>query len=161
MTIWVSAQILIGQVTINRKSIAVSVAICHRGPISWSSKEQKPVLMSSCESEYVALSVCTMQGQWFAQLLQDMRRNKYIGRDTNMVHMLGDNIGAIALTKNPHLNEWSKHIDICYHFVRDLARNGCLQVSYVPTADMVADGMTKPLQRVAFERFKTQFGIVG
>jgi hypothetical protein len=78
-----------------------------------------------------------------------------------MVHMLGDNMGAIALTKNPHLNERSKHIDICHHYVRDLARNGRLQVTYVPTADMVADGMTKPLQRVVFERFKNQLGIVG
>jgi hypothetical protein len=77
-----------------------------------------------------------------------------------MVHMLGDNMGAIALTKNSHLNERSKHIDTCYHYVRDLSRNGRLQVSYVPTVDMVADGMTKPLQRIAFERFKNQLGIV-
>jgi hypothetical protein len=90
-----------------------------------------------------------------------MRRNKYIGHDTNMVHMLGDNMGAIALTKNPHINERSKYIDICCHFVRALARHGHLPVSYVQTADMVADGMTKPVQRVAFERFKNQVGIVG
>jgi hypothetical protein len=145
----------------DRKSISCSVAMFYRGPISWSSKKQKAVSTSSCESEYVALSACTKQGQWFTQLLWDMRRNKYIGRDTNMVHMLGDNMGAIALTKNPHLHEQSKYIDICYHFVRDLARNGCLQVSNIPTADMVADGMTKPLQRLAFERFKNQLGIVG
>jgi hypothetical protein len=117
--------------------------------------------MLSCESEYVTLSAYTKQGQWFTQLLPDMRRNKYISRDPNMVHILGDNMGAIALMKNPHLNERSKYIDICYHFVRDLARNGCLQVSYVPTANMVADGMTKPLQRIAFERFKIQLDIVG
>jgi hypothetical protein len=90
-----------------------------------------------------------------------MRLNKYIGPDTNMVHILGDNMGAIALTKNPHFNEQSKHIDICYHFVHDLARNGCLRMSYVPMTDMMADGITKPLQRVAFERFKDQLGIVG
>jgi hypothetical protein len=90
-----------------------------------------------------------------------MKRNKNIGPDTNMVYMLGDNMGAIALTKNLHLNEQSKHIDIYYHFMCDLARNGRLRVSYVPTTDMVADGMTKPLQRVAFERFKDQLGIMG
>jgi hypothetical protein len=78
-----------------------------------------------------------------------------------MVHMLGDNMGAIALMKNLYLNERSKHIDICYHFVCDLVRNRCLQVSYVLTADTVADGMTEPLQHVAFERFKNQLGIVG
>jgi hypothetical protein len=130
------------------------------GPILWSSKKQKAVSTSSCESEYVALSACTKQSQWLAQLLWDMRRNKYIGPDTNMVHMLSDNMGAIALTKNPHLNKRSKQIDICHNYMRDLARNRHLQVTYIPTADMVADGMTKPLQRVAFERFKNQLGIV-
>jgi hypothetical protein len=68
-----------------------------------------------------------------------MKRNNCIGHDTNMMHMLGDNMGAITLTKNSHLNERLKHIDIYYHFVCDLARKGCLQVSYVPTANMVAD----------------------
>jgi hypothetical protein len=74
--------------------------------------------------------------------------------------MLGDNQGAIALTKNPHLHERLKHIDVCYHFVRDLAEQGRLDVAYVPTADIVADGMTKLLQRVAFKRFKNQLGVI-
>ena len=74
--------------------------------------------------------------------------------------MLGDNQGSLALVKNPHLHERSKHIDICYHYIRDLAEQGKLQVNYIPTANMVADGMTKPLQRVAFKRFKDQLGVV-
>jgi hypothetical protein len=119
----------------DRKRISGSVAMFYGGPISWSSKKQKAVSTSSCESEYIALSACTKQGQWLAQLLRVMRRNKYSGLVTNMVHMLGDNMGAIALTKNRHLNERSKHIDICHHYVRDLARNVRLQVTYVPTAD--------------------------
>jgi hypothetical protein len=55
--------------------------------------------------------------------------------------MVGDNQGAIALTKNPHLHERSKHIEVCYNFVRDLAEQGRLDVAYVLTADIVADGM--------------------
>jgi len=74
--------------------------------------------------------------------------------------MLGDNQKAIALTKNAHLNERSKHIDICYHFIRDLAEKEDLKVDYIPTVEMVADGITKPLARVAFERFKGQMGLV-
>lgn len=74
--------------------------------------------------------------------------------------MLGDNQGALALTKNPHLHERSKHIDICYHFIRDLTEKGLVSTSYVNTTDMIADGMTKPCQRVAFERFKKQLGLV-
>ena len=84
-----------------------------------------------------------------------MGRSKYIGKDMNTVQILRDNQGAIALVKNPHLYERSKHIDICYHFVRDLAEQGKLKVTYIPTFDMVADGMTKPLQRVAFKKFKS------
>jgi len=92
-------------------------------------------------------------------VLRDMGYSKYIGKNPNTVQMLGDNQGAIALVKNPHLHERSKHIDICYHYIRDLAEQGKLSVTYIPTFDMVADGMTKPLQRVAFERFKGQLGV--
>ena len=75
--------------------------------------------------------------------------------------MFRDNQGAIALTKNPQLHERSKHINICYYFIRDLAEQKKLDIQYIPTEEMVADGMTKPLARVAFERFKKQLGVVG
>ncbi|KAF7569560.1 UBN2 multi-domain protein [Pyrenophora tritici-repentis] len=149
-----------GDDMVDRKSVSGSTAMFYGGPISWSSKKQRSVATSSCESEYIALSTCCKQGQWIAQMFRDLGFPKYIGKDTNKVQMLGDNQGAIALTKNPHLHERSKHIDVCYHFIRDLAEQGKLDVAYVPTADMVADGMTKPLQRVAFERFKNQLGVV-
>jgi hypothetical protein len=89
-----------------------------------------------------------------------MRHKKYIGPDTNIVYPLSDNFRAIALSNNLDLNERSKHIDICHHYVHDLARNGSRQVLYVPIADIVAHGMIKPLQRIDFERFKDQLGIV-
>jgi hypothetical protein len=144
----------------DRKSVSGSVVMFGNGPISWSSKKQKSVSTSSCESEYVALASCTKQGQWVAQVLRDLDRGTYIGKDTNTVQMFSDNQGAIALTKNPHLHERSKHIDICYHYVRDLAEKERLQVNFISTNDMVADGMTKPLQRVKFERFKDLMGMV-
>lgn len=116
---------------VDRKSVSGSTAMFYGGPISWSSKKQRSVATSSCESEYMALSTCCKQGQWIAQVFRDLGFPKYIGKDTNKVQMLGDNQGAIALTKNPHLHERSKHIDVCYHFVRDLAEQGKLDVAYV------------------------------
>ena len=110
--------------------------------------------MSSCESEYVALLMYIKQGQWIAQIFKDLGLLKYIGKNPNTVYMLGDNQGALALVKNPYLHECSKHIDICYHFIRDLAEKGKLDIAYVPIADMAADSITKPLGKVAFERFK-------
>jgi hypothetical protein len=74
--------------------------------------------------------------------------------------MLGDNQGAIVLTKNPHLHERSKHIDIYYHFIYDLAEKGRLIVDFIPTNIMAANGMTKPLLSVAFKRFKRLLGLV-
>lgn len=145
----------------DRKSTSGSVTMFYNGPISWFSKKQRSVATSSCESEYIALANCAKQGQWIAQIFRDLGLPKYIGKNSRLVQMLGDNQGAIALTRNAHLNDRSKHVDICYHFIRDLAEKGDLRVDYIPTEDMVADGMTKPLARVAFERFKSQMGLVG
>ena len=74
--------------------------------------------------------------------------------------MLKDNQGSLALVKNPYLYKHLKHINICYYYIRDLAEQKKLQINYIPTTDMVADGMTKLLQRITFKRFKDQLGVV-
>ncbi len=100
-----------------------------------------------------------MQGQWVAQIFRDLKMPEYIGKNKKTVDMRGDNQGAIALTKNPHLHERSKHIDVCYHYIRDLAEKDQLEIKYIPTAEMPADGLTKPLARVAFTRYRSQLGV--
>ncbi|KAI1507403.1 hypothetical protein Ptr86124_013654, partial [Pyrenophora tritici-repentis] len=122
-------------------------------------KKQKSVATSSAESKYISQAMYAKQGQWAAQVLRDLGLHQYVNENGITVQMYGDNQGAIALVKNPHLHERSKHIDICYHFIRDLAEQKKLQISYIPTDEIVADGMTKPLQRVAFERFKKMLGV--
>jgi GTP cyclohydrolase I len=64
-----------------------------------------------------------------------------------------------VLVKNPHLYKRSKYINICHHFIRDLVEKARISVAYIPTKDMAADGLTKPLARVAFERFKGMLGL--
>lgn len=145
---------------VDRKSVSGCVVIFYGGPISWSSKKQRSVATSSCESEYIALASCAKQGQWIAQVFRDMGYARYIGKDSRTVQMLGDNQGAIALAKNPQLHERSKHIDVCYHFIRDLVEQKRCNITYIPTADMVADGMTKPIARVKFETFREQMGVM-
>lgn len=130
------------------------------GPISWSSKKQNSVATSSAEAEYISQAMYAKQGQWTAQILRDLGMPHVINANGTTVQMYGDNQGALALVKNPHLHERSKHIDICHHFVRDLAEKGRLVIDYIPTSEMIADGLTKPLQRLAFGRFKNQLGLV-
>ncbi|KAI0993914.1 hypothetical protein K3495_g14270, partial [Podosphaera aphanis] len=144
----------------DRKSVWGSVAMFYGGPVSWSSKKQRSVATSSCESEYMALSACAKQGQWIAQVFRDLGSPSYVGANPQLVHMFGDNQGALALVKNPHLHERSKHIDVCHHQIRDLHERRKLELSYIPTSEMVADGMTKPLMRIKFENFKSQIGLV-
>ncbi len=78
---------------------------------------------------------------------------------TNRDNIRGDNQGAIALAKNPHLYKQSKHINICYYHIRDLAEHGKISVSYILTSKMIADRFTKPLQATAFTRFKRFLGM--
>jgi hypothetical protein len=144
----------------DRKSISGHVAMLFGGPVAYGSKKQRAVSTSSCESEYIGMSTCCKQGQWIAQILRDMGFSEYIGTDPGTVEMRADNQGAIALAKNPHLHERSKHIDISYHYIRDLEEQKKIKITYVPTTEMVADGFTKPLERVAFERFKSMLGLV-
>jgi hypothetical protein len=107
----------------------------------------------------MALAMCAKQGQWIAQILRDLELEKYISENGRTVQMLGDNQDALALVENPHLHERSKHIDISYHFIRDLQQKGKLNVTYIPIESMAADGLTKPLQKPAFARFKELIGL--
>jgi hypothetical protein len=143
----------------DRKSTSGFVAMLYRGPVSWASRKQTSVATSSTESEYIALSTRAKQAVWIGQVIRDMGFPGYIGSDLNNVSIKGDNQGSLALVKNPHLHERSKHIDIQYHYIRDLEEKGRINVSYIPTTDMVADGLTKPLKRVAFGRFRELLGI--
>jgi hypothetical protein len=144
----------------DRKSTSGGVAMLYGGPVCWLSKVQRSVATSSTESEYIAQSTNAKTTQWLAQILRDIGCLESIGEDSKTVQMLADNQGAIALAKNPHLHERSRHIDICYHYVRDLVQQGRVKIKYIPTAEMVADGFTKPLERTAFDKFKDQLGML-
>lgn len=144
----------------DRKSITGAVGILCGGAIFWLSRKQKSVATSTAEAEYTDMAVTAKQGQWIAQVLRDMGYPQYIAKNAITVQTKGDNQGAIYLVKNPILSERSKHIDISYHYVRDLAEKKKIVVEYVPTNEMVADGLTKPLPRICFKRFVKELGLV-
>jgi hypothetical protein len=145
----------------DRKSTSGCVAMLYGGPVLWTSRKQTSVATSSTESEYIAMAMCVKQAVWLGQILRDMGYSDYVGKHPETVSMKGDNQGALALVENPYLHERSKHIDIQYHYIRDLEEKKRITVSYIPTTDMAADGLTKPLDRVAFHRFKTLLGLEG
>jgi hypothetical protein len=84
---------------------------------------------------------------------------QYRGTEHVPTHIYGDNQSSLALAENPEFHQRTKHIDIKYHFIRQQVEKGTIHLSYIPTADMVADGMTKPLTAVKHARFIQQLGL--
>ncbi|OAE32324.1 hypothetical protein AXG93_809s1050 [Marchantia polymorpha subsp. ruderalis] len=111
------------------------------GTISWISKKQKSVTLSSIEAEYMALSKARAETMWLRELLTDL------GFELESTTIFCDNQSAISQIENHKYHKRSKHIDIRYHFVRDLVTNNLVKLVYVPTEEMIADVMTKPLAR--------------
>lgn len=129
------------------------------GAISWSSKRQQTVALSSCESEYMAQTQATKEAVWLQRLFTELKnQNTPVAPDT--VIIASDNQGAIALSKNPGNHGRSKHIDIQQHFVREMTEARKIELVFVPTGEMVADGLTKPLGKEKFASFRKALGLV-
>ena len=128
----------------DRKSLSgYCYRLCKNGPlISWKTKKQNVVSLSSCEAEYTALTFVMQEGKFLSQLLAD-----FYGREKTIFHLFVDNQGAINLGNNPVYHQRSKHIDVKYHFVRHEIREKNVKLVYVPTNDNVADMFTKPVSR--------------
>jgi hypothetical protein len=116
--------------------------------ISWKSKKQRTVALSSCEAEYMALAATVQEALYLAQLLDE------IIEICSPVQIYEDNQGTIALSKDPVNRQRSKHIDIRYHFIRSTINAGKVIVNYCPTTDMIADIMTKAAPRCKLQKFK-------
>ena len=122
--------------------------------VSWRSKRQEVIALSSTEAEYIALSFAAQELLWLKAFLTDLGYNQ----EENLVHE--DNQGAIALTRNPENYSRTKHIDVRYHFIRNLIQKKQIKVDYRPTAEMLADLMTKGLHRLRFRELCKKLGIV-
>ena len=118
--------------------------------ISWRSQKQPVVALSTCEAEYVALTVAVQEALFLKQLLQGM----FIDNANEPVTVVSDDQGAIALAKNPIVSQRSKHIDIKYHNIRDIVQSGFVDLLYVPTNFNLADVLTKSLSKVKLDFFK-------
>ena len=118
-------------------------------PISWKSKKQPTVALSSCKAEYMALTASTQEAMFLQMLAEDFGRSI-----VTPINLHGDNQGSLALVKNPISNNRSKHIDIKFHFIREKYTMGLIDLTYVPSNDKIADVMTRPVSRIKLNEFK-------
>ena len=135
----------------DRKSITgYSFKMSQNGPlISWKSKKQPTVALSTCEAEYMALCSATQEGIYLMSFL-----NEVIDLNQTLFVLSCDNQGANALAKNPINRKRSKHIDIRFHFIREEISEGRLNVQYIPSEDNIADVFTKPMSAIKLKKFK-------
>ena len=121
--------------------------------VSWMSKKQNSVSLSTAEAEYIAAESCCTQLLWMKKLLHDYG----IPQDTMCIFC--DNTSAINLSKNPVQHSKSKHIEIRYHFIRDLVEERVVCLEFTHTDNQKADIFTKPLDGPRFESLRKTIGV--
>ena len=125
-----------------------------KGAISWSSKKQQIVALSTTEAEYIAQSHAAKEALWLRTFIGELR-----GKPSQPLTIHCDNQGAIALSKDNKFHARTKHIDIRHHFIHEAIEDGKLSVVYIPTDDNPADIFTKPLAKAKFCRFVELLGL--
>uniref|UniRef100_A0AAV1UQ06 Integrase catalytic domain-containing protein n=1 Tax=Peronospora matthiolae TaxID=2874970 RepID=A0AAV1UQ06_9STRA len=138
-----------------RRSTSGYVFVLINGCISWRSKKQRSVALSSTEAEYMALSEATQEVTWLKTFMREL--GEEAGDDALTIYE--DNQGAIALAKNPEFHKRTKHIDIRYHFVREKVEKNQVVLQYCPTQDMLFDIMTKAIAAPQFTVLRTKLVI--
>eukprot|EP00253_Pinus_taeda_P036003 PITA_36003 len=130
----------------DRKSTSGGAFFVGSRLVSWFSKKQSSIALSTVEEEYVAAVSCCTQLLWMMQTLQD-----YQITCTPPISILCDNTSAINISKNPVMHSKTKHIPIKYHFLREQVLEQKVNLESVPSKEQVAAILTKPLPRETFE----------
>lgn len=129
----------------SRRSTTGYVFVLHGGAVSWSSKLQPTVAVSTTEAEFVAAAAAVKEALWLKKLLAELG-------ESTVVEIGSDSQGAIKLLKNPVYSARTKHIDVVYHFARERVAGGEVSFVYVQSQHMVADAFTKavPVGKLSF-----------
>jgi hypothetical protein len=122
--------------------------------VTWASKKQHTVALSTAESEYIAAALTCAQLLWVRQQLQDF------GVNIECVPIMCDNTSAINISRNPVQHSRTKHIEIRHHFLRDHVEKGNISLEFCATDEQWADIFTKPLLRERFEKIRLELGLI-
>ena len=139
----------------DRRSTTGCVFLIGSGAISWASKKQPVVALSTTEAEYIAAAFCACQCVWIRRILEKIGAEE---ESATIIHC--DNSSTIALSKHPVLHGKSKHIEVRFHYLRELVNGETVKLEYCATGNQVADIFTKPLKLEQFEKLRALLGIV-
>lgn len=138
----------------SRRSTSAYVFTLFGGAISWMSKRQAVVALSTTEAEYMAATHACKEAIWLKRLCLD------IGIKQGIVTVYCDSQSAISLAKNPTFHAQTKHIDVQYHFVRDMVEDGRVKLVKVDTLMNVTDALTKAMSTEKFRWCSESMGLM-
>ena len=124
------------------------------GGISWASKKQPIVALSTAEAEYVAATAAACQAVWMRIMFRNLCQEHVKG---TVIYC--DNSSAIALPNNSVFHKRPKHIDAKYHYIRELVNNGEIVLQNCRTEEQYVDILTKPLGQKTFEFLRKCLGM--
>lgn len=136
-----------------RKSTSGYVLKFNGSPVSWGSRRQNTVALSTAESEYVAACTTIQETLWMKRLIYSLCSS--VKRPVLCV----DNKSAINMIKNSQFNKLTRHIDVKYHFIQDVYDKKLFNLVYMNTENQQADIFTKPLSRKRFEFLRSAIGV--
>ncbi|WVZ92825.1 LOW QUALITY PROTEIN: hypothetical protein U9M48_038863 [Paspalum notatum var. saurae] len=139
---------------IDRKSTFGTCQLLGTSLVSWSSRKQASVSLSTTEAEYIAAASCCSQLLWMKATLSDF------GLRFGKIPLLVDSTSAISVAKNPVLHSRTKYIDVRFHFLRDHYEKGDIDLVHVASENQLADIFTKPLEFGGFVRLRGELGVL-
>jgi len=142
-----------GELT-DRRSTSDYCTFVYENLVTWRSRKQPVVARSSAESEYRAISLGICEGIWLKRLLQELQIEHQ-----KSIKLWSDSQSAISIVRNPVHHDRTKHVEIDRHFISDNASRGVVDVAYIPTAQQIADILTKSTSREVLDQFKTKLGL--
>ena len=139
----------------DRKSISGYVFLLASGAVSWSSKKQATIALSTAEAEYVAATHAAKQILWHRSLFNELEIQQ-----PETLTLFSDNQAAISISHHPEFHARTKHIDIAHNFLRDLVESGMIEIIYIQTQENLADIFMKGLPRPLHEDLTTGIGVI-
>jgi len=121
--------------------------------VKWHSKMQTLISMSSTMAEYIVLSDCACDCAWYKILFSEL------GKPMPYIPIYGDSHGVIFNAQNPITQKGIKHIEICYHYIKEQIEKGEVKVFAVPTMENIANMLTKNLGPTLFLKHRKELGI--
>ena len=138
-----------------RRSTTGYVFMLGSGAISWCSKRQLTVSLSTTEAEYRAAAMAAQESTWLIRLMNDLHQLVDYA-----VPLYCDNQSAVRLAENPVFHARTKHVEVHYHFIREKVLEEEVELKQIKSEDQVADLFTKGLSGSKFESFCHQLGMV-